>query len=294
MQIITPILDGEIQKNQEERAGREKTSFWASEAETMAFEIYHRWIGTPPTNPIDEEKIMMLNMRKLTEEAVVEMVRRSGKLIDRYTNGERCYFEYGEHKVPISGYPDLGIMVNGQEVMVEVKTFYGEFQNKLIANGDVKTNYLKQLIIYMFHFNVPNGILFLINQGTGERFEYGITRCSQTNPHLFSCIGLNIEIDIEDTFKRWEQIYIANILAKKEPEPEFKYKYPLKEIVWEEISNSRISKARTNKAVIGDWQALYSDYKDLIIQKEGTHLGYNDEEIEFIKEATKGYSSKKK
>jgi len=66
------------------------------------------------------------------------------------------------------------------------------------------------------------------------------------------------------------------------------------EIDWKNTPKSQITKARNNYAVIGDWQAKYSNFKDLLIKKEESSIGYNDEEIGEIKEMTKGYSTWKK
>ena len=57
MSTIIPLIDDAIKLSREEEyLGKEKTSFWASETEVMAFDIYHRWLGTKPTNPMTEEK----------------------------------------------------------------------------------------------------------------------------------------------------------------------------------------------------------------------------------------------
>lgn len=289
---VVALIDEAVKLSQDENyAGKEKTSFWASETETMAFDIFHRWQKTPPTNPIDEEKLMMLKMRKLTEEAVVHFIKKSGRLIDRLTNEERCYFEWGPNKVPISGYPDLGILFDNEEVVIEIKTYYGGKQHSEIRVGHIKEAYLKQLAIYLYHFKIKHGVLLMINQGTGEKFEFDLYQ-NGNNPYHFICPDNEIDINLEDTFKRWEKIWLENIKTGIEPEPEFLYKYDIEKIDWNNISPSAIAKARNNKYVIGDWQVKYSDYKDLIIKKQGTVLGYTPEEIKRIRELTAGYSTK--
>lgn len=290
--IIELIDQGLKLSREEDYLGKEKTSFWASETETMAFDIYHRWMKTDPTNPMDEEKMMMLKMRKLTEDSVVHFLRKTGQVIDRLTNDERCYFEWGPHKVPISGYPDVGLKYDEGEVVVEVKTYYGGKQHSEIRIGHVKTSYLKQLAIYLYHFKIKHGILLMINQGTGERFEYELYQ-KGSNKYHFICPDNEVEINLEEVFKRFEKIWVENILPKKEPEIEFKYKYDIESINWEEVPASTISKARNNKLVLGDWQIKYSDFKDLIIKKQGTVAGYTPEELNRIRELTAGYSTKK-
>ncbi len=290
---IIELLDQSIKLSREEDyLGKEKTSFWASESETMAFEIYHRWMKTPPTNPMDEEKMMMLKMRKLTEDAIVYYIKKTGKVIERLTNDERCFFEWGPHKVPVSGYPDLGILDGAEEIIIEVKTYYGGKQHSEIRIGHIKESYLKQLAIYLYHFKIKHGLLLMVNQGTGERYEFELYN-ENKNPYHFICPDNAVEINLEAVFKRWEKIWVENIIPKIEPEIEYQYKYDIEKINWSEMSDSAIRKARNNQAVIGDWQIKYSDYKDLIINKQGTVAGYTPEELKRIRELTAGYSTKK-
>lgn len=292
MSTIIPIIDNAIrEKKDEEYAGKKKTSFWASESETMAFEIYHRWMQTPPTNPMDEQTIMMLNMRKLTEIAIVDSLRRSGALIEKYSNNERMYFEWGDHKVPISGYPDTAVLIEDDPILIEIKTYYGHYQQSLLNKGIAKKGYLIQLAIYQYYWKVKHGIMLMVNQGTGERTEFELYQ--QENPYHFICPDTDVEIDLEQVFKRWEKIYVENVLKKVEPVIEYTYKYDIEKIDWVDTPASKIKNARTNKVVIGDWQIKYSDYKNLIIKMQGTTPGYTDKEIQRIKELTEGYTVKK-
>lgn len=57
------------------------------------------------------------------------------------------------------------------------------------------------------------------------------------------------------------------------------------------MSKGDISKARNGHKVLGDWQILYSPWKDLIIKRQGAELGYNAEEITKIKQLTEGYTT---
>lgn len=294
MESIIELLESAIgEETREEREKKIKTSFWASEAETMAFEIYHRWMGTPATNEMTEEKMLMLKMRKLTEESIVHFLKRTGRVVKSLTNGERVYFEWGDHKVPVSGYPDIGISDEKEPVIVEIKTYYGGKQHSDIRNGKIKDAYLKQLAIYLYHYKLKHGKLLMLNQGTGEAFEFDLYEDPDGRKGFYLCTDNETVINLNDTFKRWEEIYVNNILKKVEPPIEFTYKYDIEKIDWDSISADAIRKARNNTAVIGDWQVKYSDYKDLIIERQGTIAGYTDAELERIRVLTSGYSVKK-
>lgn len=301
MAVIEMIHEAVVDTREEEysvldvdgnRVKKTKTSFWASESEVMAFDIYHRWMETIATHPMSEEKQVMLKMRKLTEEAIVSFLRRSGQLIEKFTNTERMFFEWGPHKVPVSGYPDLGLELDGHPVIVEVKTYYGNRQHSDIRNGKVKTSYLKQLAMYLWHFKCDHGVLLMVNQGTGEMFEFELYRVDGKEYH-FLCPDNTIEINLEEVFKRFETIWVENIQKKVEPAPEFIYKYDIEKIKWDEVSADAIRKARNGHAVIGDWQCKFSDFKGLIAERQGTCLGYNETELARIKELTAGYSAKR-
>lgn len=294
MGSLIEVINTQAEANNKLRGEKKKkTSFWASETEAMAFDIYHKWIGTPPTNPMQGETVMMLTMRSMTEKAVVSLMRKANVLVKRFANDERVFIEWGPNKVPISGYPDAGVWIDGQTAIVEIKTYYGQHNHIQVTGGKVRSSYLKQLAIYLYHFKIQHGILFMINQGTGEMTEFDLYQ-NPENPYHFICPDNEVEINLLETFQRFERIYVDNILAGKEPAIEYVYKYPVKTLDWDSLSSADISAARNGRKVIGDWQVKYSDYKDLIIQRQGTVPGYTPDELELIFEKTRGYSARGK
>lgn len=278
--LIEKIRNQLLLENEEPH---EKTSFWPSEAETNVFDVYHRWIGTPPTNPIEPEKLVMFQAAKMIEVALVERLKKSCTFCVPI-NGDQHRVEMEREGVKVTGYIDALIEENGVKIPVEVKTIYGDHQAKELTKCNPRSSYLKQLAIYMDFLNVDSGILFYMERGTGQTWEFELKR----NGSVFTCS--QISFDLNDMYKRWARLYKNNILPKVEPKSEFKYKYPIEDIV--KASKSDITAARMNRAVYGDWQVKYSPYKDLIIEREGCGLGYSSEEIERIKELTKGYSTK--
>jgi|TARA_Y100000310_G_scaffold118355_1_gene117231 hypothetical protein len=261
---------------------REKTSFWPTESEANAFDIYHKWMGTPPTNPITGEKLMMFQSAKLIEQAYVNMFADMGILLSSEENQTRIEIE--RNGIPISGYMDAVLDYMGHDMVCEIKTFYGDWQERDLLAGKPRESYLKQLAVYMDATDTNEGLLFYINRGTGKPFQYLLQRSGTK----FKCN--DIEFDIMDTYKRWADIY-DYIQRGEEPPSDYIYKFPLEEIDWKTISRSDISKARNGHKVLGEWQVLYSPYKDLIVEREGTQLGYSPEEIALIKEKTDGYTT---
>lgn len=263
-----------------EEPKKEKKSFWATDSEKPLFDLYHEWIGTPPTNPIEPEKAIMFNAAKMIEIALIEKLTKLGITQDLK---EQKRIEMTRCGVPISGYID-GVFVDGTPL--EIKTFYGDYQAQELKALKPKTSYLKQLAIYMDFLVAKLGKLIYMDRGTGEMYEFTLTR---TGDFTYECCS--IKFNLLDTYMRWKMLYENHIISKIEPTSEFKYKYPLELIT--QAPKSVIALARNNRAVYGDWQVKYSPYKNLIISREGTTVGYSEEEIKKIKELTDGYTSRK-
>jgi hypothetical protein len=263
-----------------------KNSYWCGEAETPVFDLYHKWIGTPPTNPMDAEKFIVFSAGKMMETSLVSTLTKMG-LVKEMTGDEQARVEMTRQGIPVTGYIDA-IFTNGNPL--EVKSFYGDYQAKELRSGKPRESYLKQLAMYMDFLGKDNGKLIYMDRGTGEMFEFDLVRTSDLK---YKC--LNVEFDLDDTYKRWARLYNNNIVPRKEPSAwENRYKIPVQEIDWSKVSNADISKARNNHKVIGDgWKINYSSYKNLILDRQGTVAGYTKEELDYIIKITRGYSSKK-
>lgn len=261
---------------------KEKKSFWASEAETPLFDLFHKWMGTKPTDPPDAEKKMIFVAGKMMELSLVETLDKMG-LINK-PDEKQHRVEMEREGVPVSGYIDV-LFKDG--TVGEIKTYYGDYQSRDLQAGKPKESYLKQLAIYMDYLKAKQGKLIYLHRGTGEMYEFILDR----HDTIFTC--RDIKFDIKDTYKRWAKLYQENILPHIEPKSEYRYKKPLVEINWRKLSKTDIQKARNNQKVIGDhpWAIQYSPFKQLVLQREGVEAGYNELELKVIEELTKGYTT---
>lgn len=300
---ITGSLTEYFKAQDESTSKRVKSSFWATDTEVSLFDLYHRWIGTPVTNTFSLEKMMMFESAKMIEVAYIKKLQDMGLCLDPQKDSLTCFngeqvltngtdqyrVEMTRGGVPVSGYMDaVGISPLHGYFPLEIKTFYGEYQEREIKNGQPKTAYLKQLAVYMDYIGSSHGVLLYVERGTGAVYQF-VLECVDNG--IYRCNG--ITFSIEDIYKRWANLYNNNVLLHIEPKPEYRYKYDVSTLDWSKVNKSDISKARNGHKVIGDWQVLYSPYKDLIIERESTQLGYTLEEIAIIREKTKGYSAKK-
>jgi hypothetical protein len=283
-----------------EARSKKKDAFWPSETEGNIFDIYHGFKGTLPTNPMTVETQFALGMRKKLEEAVVEIFGKMNILVSpaSYTNREGVLIEKpDQHRVEITrmgikinGYMDAIVRDDGKEVPVEIKTSYGSYSKNDLLAGHPKVAYLKQLAIYMDSLGVNLGYLFVVNFERDliidDVYQFPLVKIGD----IFKCGDIEFNLE-KDVYARWKMIWDTYIVPDIEPVSEYRYKYDVKTIDWKRLPASRIANARNNKAVIGDWQILYSSYKDLLIQKEGTEPGYDENELEYIKKCTSGYTT---
>lgn len=294
-----------------EEESYEKTSFWASEFEKDTFDIFHRWMGTPPTNPIDAEKMIVFSAGKMMEMALIEKLRPLGIVIaPENIEDAQTAFRVEREGCPISGKLDAIIELGQQKSVLEIKTYYGDYQDMELSAGKARLSYLKQLACYLDAMSLDLGHLVYLERGTGQMYDFILRRKEGL---LFECVSydskdqygkhpITTSFDLTDDYKRFASIYKNYILPKKEPSSDYTYKYNIASVNWTTLPASKISKARNGQAVVGDWQVIYSPYKDLIVAKEALklgktleeYLGYSDEELARICELTKGYTSKKK
>jgi hypothetical protein len=258
-----------------QREKKDKTSFWATDFGKNAFDIYHSWIGTEPTNPFKPETLIMFEVAKKLEMAWVENMAEAGLLKPQK---EQLHFFMEREDVPVTGMLD-GITKDGYPI--EIKSFYGYYQEKSLIAQNPKSSYCGQLAVYMDYLDVDKGYLLHICRGTGKIYLFEQTRKGDE----FTC-G-NTKINLLSEYQRWSKIYKDFIMKTKEPPSDYQYKYPLDEINYTKQTKAAISRAKRNESVLGDWQVKYSAYKDLIIEREGCGTGYSAKELETLQQLTK-------
>lgn len=281
--IVSIANNALVSMNEERSKEREgKKSFWASDCQKNVFDIYHAFIGTEPTNPFTPHALWRFKCGEYAEKGLIDALRHAG--VVKMADEDQMRVELEWEGIKITGYADI-VLNDKEESIVEVKSFYGSWQEKELSQGKVKQNYLMQLAVYMFFKEHRYGLLYMVPMPAGTHYQF---RLEQYMPGRFRCN--DVEFDIRHEFARWKRLYNNNIVPKIEPKSEYVYKKPIKDINWSRVSSGDISKARNGHKVIGDWQVQYSQYKDLIIEREGTEPGYTLDEIQLIKSLTKGYS----
>lgn len=94
--------------------------------------------------------------------------------------------------------------------------------------------------------------------------------------------AINKTFDIGMAINRWKILDQA-LKDGVCPIPEFKYKYELTDELLRTLSDTKLKKAIYGDVVLGDWQVLYSRYKDKALKEDGITAKRTDEEIDRMK-----------
>ncbi len=271
-----------------------KTNFYASDYGKPAFELYFGLKGVEKTNPAKWYDMLKWGAGSGAETYMVKALQSAGYVDENYDQDYDGRIEFEVEGIKVSGYIDGLMMESKGGYPVEIKTINNANAWDIMKyqNDNPRENYVGQLATYMWAKNKDKGYLFVCSIDGLHRFWF---ECVRTAPGEYKC-G-NTVVNLNNEFKRWSNIWKVVQTTDELPISylnEYKYKIPVEEIVWENVSASDISKARNGKKVIGDYQVSYSDWKDLLIKLQGSTLGYDARELEIIKNKTSGYTTWKK
>lgn len=272
------------------REDKEKTGFYASDVHRPAWELWNSWMGIAKTNPTPWYDYLKMEAGSGVEKAMLKVLKDSKIVQEDYDQNVHGKINYTRDGIEIHGRMDA-VTLDGFPVEIKSINNKNNWDISAYEDGYPRENYVGQLAIYMDALGVDTGYLFVASVDGLHRFWFKCTR-EGTNQR-FTC-GKTV-FDLDKEILRWKDLYDNYVVTKTEPDVfEYVYKKPIEEIDWTKVSADKISKARNNRAVIGDYQVSWSGWKDLWIKKQGSELGYSAEELIKINELTKGYSTWKK
>lgn len=264
---------------------REKKAFYASDFGKPSLDIYFAFKGIAPSNPPKWWDTLKWGAGNGVEEAILNIFKGSGVVNEDYDQKEHGRIEIQREGVQINGYIDA-ITKEGTPIEIKSINNANRFDVLKYERGMPRENYVGQLSVYMDALGVDVGNLFVSSIDGLHRFWFDCNR----DGLKFQC-G-ETKVDLEAEYKRWSDLWKNHIEPGVAPDPfEYRYKIPVEEVDWHSLSSTDISKARNGAKVIGAWQVTYSPWKDLIIEMQGDSHGYTPKELEYIMEATKGYTT---
>lgn len=263
-----------------------KTAFWASDYGKALFDVWANFKQIPKTNPTMWFDTLKMAAGKGVEMAMLKVLQESGIVAEDYSQETAGRIDVEREGVRITGYVDA-ITLDGCPIEIKSINNANEYDIARYERREPKENYVGQLAIYLDALDKEKGYLFVSSVDGLHRFWFD---CQKIGYRKYKCGEIIVDLDIQ--YKKWAEFYKTYVLGDQEFEPDYVYKYDIDKVDWKSLSAYAIGQARNNKKVIGDWQVSYSPWKNLIIEKQGTSLGYTDQELERIKELTSGYTSK--
>lgn len=265
---------------------REKKAFWPSDFGRPSLDLYFKFKGEPETNPPAWHDTLKWGAGRGVEDAILDIFKGSGLVNEDYDQKEHGRIEIVREGVQINGYIDARLK-DGTPVEVKSINNANRWDVLKYERGMPRENYVGQLSIYLDALGLDKGHLFVSSIDGLHRFWFD---CVRIGERKFKCGETIVDLDAE--YKRWAKLYNEHIEPGVMPDIwEYRYKIPVQEIDWSTRSKTEISKARNNTKVLGDFQVVYSPYKDKIVELQGAKLGYDADEIKLIHEATKGYTT---
>jgi len=260
---------------------KKKDAFYASDVQRPAFELWHQLAGTPITNQMNWYDTLKMGAGNGVESSMLKVLKDSGIVAEDYDQHVQGKVNFERDGLTIHGRIDA-LTKDGLPIEIKSINNKNQWDIKAYETGYPRENYVGQLAVYMDALGVDIGHLFVATVDGLGRFWFECRR----EGDVFSC-G-NVKFNLAKEYDRWREI-----LKLDKPDVfEYRYKIPVDEIDWSKVSADKISKARNNKAVIGDYQVTYSRFKDLWIKSQGVEQGYTAEEILKIRKLTNNYTSK--
>ena len=268
---------------------RKKEHFYASDFGKPLIDLYFAFTDEPITNPPEWYETLKWGSGKGVETAMLDILKMNGIVKEDYDQKEHGRIEHKYKGIQINGYIDA-LSIDGYPIEIKSINNKNVYDIGKYEAGNPRENYVGQLATYMEAKGEKRGFLFVASI---DGLNYFWFECLAQGNGIYKC-G-NVVVDLYKEWDRWCDLFDKlDKPLSKEIIMEFRYKYPVKEIDWHTVSATDISKARNGHKVLGDWQPLYSPWKNKIVKLQGDVLGYTQEEMNEIMTKTDGYTTWKK
>ena len=260
------------QKDWAQQEKRTKTSFWASDCLRPSLEIYWRFVNEEPTNPILSERLLLMQVGKLYEEAIVSELVEMGEIAVESNGQHRVEME--REFVKITGYMDA---VHKQGYPIEIKTHYATVvDNQLEAGKPPSDHYCHQLAVYMDFLDSDKGVMISANRANGNIY---FSEMNRVGPLLFEINDYCFDLELE--YKRFRALMENHIIPMKEPPLDYFYHPELTKELLDMYPAEKIKKAIKGDRVLCDhrWRYQYSGFKDKVIEKEAALRGVSKDAL---------------
>lgn len=257
---------------------RDRRAHYASGNLTCLRDQYWAWKKEPETNPTDFVGSMKMLVGNAVESGLVNSILSKLHFVGWHVIGTQV--PVGGSNPNWDGYLDLLMARKTEEgwskFVVEIKTKSGYGADLFWQRPEPSMEYLTQIGLYLRDLTnkgVTNNGLFLYVLLSDANFgqlvsiycSYNKERDEVVASHFERGDGsngkLNLSLNLTAALDRWRLLddYLRNGTL---PAGEYQYKYPLTQELLRDIPDAKLKKIAEGTLIFGDWQPVYSRYKD--------------------------------
>lgn len=264
---------------------RDRRAHYASGNLTCLRDQYWQWKKEPETNPTDFLGSMKMMVGNAVEDGIVKNLLSRLHFIGWHIIGTQV--PVGGSNPNWDGYLDV-LMAKKTEAgwdkfVVEIKSKSGFGADLFWQKPEPSPEYMTQLGLYLRDLHnkgVTDHGLFLYLLLSDSHFGEFVSVYSQYDPKTDSVIcthaersdgttySLDTSLCLTGALERWRVLdkHLANNTV---PAGEYQYKYPLTSETLQEIPDAKLKKIAEGSLIFGDWQPMYSRFKDKQLALDG-------------------------
>ena len=283
---------------------RDWRGHYASGNLTCMRDQYWKLTGEPETNTTDFTGSMKMMVGDAIEKGLVDALISKLHYLGYHLRSVQG--SVGGSNPNWNGYLDALIdqRVDGgwRPFVVEIKSKSGIGANFFYDRPEPSKEYMTQLGLYLHDLYNKKGItdgcflyLLLSDKHFGTLVQVNCKYDPETTTiraYSFSNTdgrmgNISASVNITDALARWVKLE-EHIKNKDVPKGEYRYKHDLTQEMLRSISDNQLKKLIEGKAVIGDWNVIYSRYFDKQLEADGVSKGRSLQEkkialVEYIR-----------
>ena len=274
---------------------RDRRAHYASGNLQCLRDQFWQWKKEPETNPTDFLGSMKMMVGSAVEDGLVKTILSRLHFVGWHIIGTQV--AVGGSNPNWDGYLDA-LMARKLEdgswdkFVLEIKTKSGYGADLLWRKPEVSPEYMTQLGLYLRDLH-SKGVtdhgsflyVLLSDANFGQLVVFNCRYDSKSDSIICyeaersdgSHFKLNLTLDLAAALDRWKQLD-RHLASNTVPRGEYHYKYPLTQELLREIPDAKLKKIVEGTLVYGDWQPVYSRFKNKQIQVDGIVPERTDEE----------------
>jgi len=275
---------------------RDRRGHYASGNLSCLRDQFWSYKGEPETNPSDFKGAMKMMIGDAIEKGLIDHIFTKLSFFGFHFRGTQV--PVGQSNPDWDGYLDL--LLYRQEgdkwypFVGEIKTKSGYGANLFLANPEPSPEYMTQIGLYLRNMHekgITNKGVFIFVLLSDDTFgdivlvnvEYDgqtkvATATNWVNSRLEEGVLQNVSIDTEAALDRWRKLN-EFLKTNTVPAGEYEYKYPLTFDSVKDSADAKLKKIIERAIVYGDWQPLYSRYKNKQLEADGLTAQRTEDEL---------------